>query len=299
MDAQLTAAQSEQFSVLEALITADTKMSSKEGDTLYDVTCSQIELDYIRCKHQALKLLTHKGSSLIIYPTIVLVEDSNNSFYIVPTSELQIDFNKSDRKNTKQNATEQKHVNEIQLSIPTMYEEVFYIEDKDTAEAFEEKYRAYSYLLNALNTPPVLGIKREYYNLVTEFGTKYFDFLNKLKSNESFINYVSVNKKDSNNISEPEYIDTIGLVDLLKCFNAVADIKNTSSNESFSIIYLQSKMHGTIIEKYEDVVMAFIIDNNPNSVYENIVTLGVYESVEPLATNNDKTILSWTVIEMI
>ena len=54
-----------------------------------------------------------------------------------------------------------------------------------------------------------------------------------------------------------------------------------------------------IIENYEDTVMAFIIDNNPNSVYENIVTLGVYESVEPLATNNDKTVLSWTVIEMI
>lgn len=54
-----------------------------------------------------------------------------------------------------------------------------------------------------------------------------------------------------------------------------------------------------IIENYEDTVMAFIIDNNVNSKYENIVTLGVYESVEPLATNNDKTILSWTVIEMI
>ena len=54
-----------------------------------------------------------------------------------------------------------------------------------------------------------------------------------------------------------------------------------------------------IIENYEDVVMAFIIDNNVNSKYENIVTLGVYESVEPLATNNDKTILSWTVIETI
>jgi len=54
-----------------------------------------------------------------------------------------------------------------------------------------------------------------------------------------------------------------------------------------------------IIENYEDTVMAFIIDNNVNSKYENIVTLGVYESVEPLATNNDKTVLSWTVIEMI
>ena len=54
-----------------------------------------------------------------------------------------------------------------------------------------------------------------------------------------------------------------------------------------------------IIENYEDTVMAFIIDNNPNSKYENIVTLGVYESVEPLATNNDKTVLSWTVVETI
>jgi SpoVK/Ycf46/Vps4 family AAA+-type ATPase len=254
MDALLTEEQENLFSSLINVFNTETKILSDLTIPSSNVSVSHVHLDYIKCKHKALKFATAKNNILIIYPTIVLVEDSNNSFYIVPTSELQIDFNKSDRKNTKQNATEQKHVNEIQLSIPTMFEEVFYLEDRDTAEAFEEKYRAYSYLLNALNTPPVLGIKREYYNLVTEFGTKYFDFLNKLKSNESFINFVSVNKKDSNNISEPEYIDTIGLVDLLKCFNAVADIKNTSSNESFSIIYLQSKMHGTIIEKYEDVI---------------------------------------------
>ena len=54
-----------------------------------------------------------------------------------------------------------------------------------------------------------------------------------------------------------------------------------------------------IIENYDDTVMAFIIDEVPSSKYEDVVTLGVYESVEPLATNNDKTVLSWTVIEMI
>ena len=54
-----------------------------------------------------------------------------------------------------------------------------------------------------------------------------------------------------------------------------------------------------IIKNYKNVVMAFIIDNNPNSVYENLVTLGVYETGKILATNNDKTIFTWTVVEMI
>lgn len=54
-----------------------------------------------------------------------------------------------------------------------------------------------------------------------------------------------------------------------------------------------------IVDSYGDDVLAFIIDNDTNSKFNNIVTLGVAESVEPIATNQTKTALSWTVIEMI
>lgn len=254
MDEHLTEEQSALFGSFINVFNDDSKILSDINIPASNVTISHIELDYIKCKHKALKFSTVKNNILIIYPTIVLVQDSDNSFYIVPASEMQIDFKKSNSGNTAQTEKEHSQVNEIQLTIPTMYEEKFYIEDKKIALAFEEKYTAYMSLLNLLKSTPAKGIKREYYNLVTEFGTKYFDFLNKLKTNDSFINYIKSNKKISSNISETEYIETVGLVDLLKCFNVVADIRNTSSNESFSIMYLQSKMYGTTIEKYEDVI---------------------------------------------
>lgn len=253
MDALMTEEQGQLFDDLISVFTEETKIVSDMNSSSI-VTVSLIRLDYIKCKYKALKFATAQNNILIIYPTIVLVEDSNNSFYIVPTTALQIDFKKADDNNNEQSVTEQKHVNEIRLEIPAMYKETFYIEDEKTVKGFEGKYTAYISLLNSLNIPPVQGIKREYYNLVTEFGTKYFDFLNKLKSNESFVSYVKSNRNDSNSMAEADYIETVGLIDLLKCFNAVADIKNTSSNESFSIMYLQSMMNGTKIEKYEDVV---------------------------------------------
>lgn len=253
MDAQLTAAQSEQFSALEALITADTKMSSMEGNTLYDVTCSQIELDYIRCKHQALKLLTHKGSSLIIYPTIILVEDSNNSFYIVPTSALQIGF-KQQQPDAVAGNIEANALAAISLSIPTMYEETFYMADQKQAADLQTVLTAYLKLLQNLESAPVSGIRREYYQLVTEFGNKFSEFLQKVSSNVAFLSHVKSFKQFSNIIENSSDLQTLALIDLLKCFSTIADISQTSSNESFSIMYLQSKLSGNDITKYEDIV---------------------------------------------
>ncbi len=254
MDELLTEDQDELFGKLVSVFTDETEIVSDTRNVSGKVEISRIALDYIKCKHKALKFITADKNTLIIYPSIVLVEDSNNSFYIVPVTALQIDFKKPQNNDTGQAATEQKHISEIRLIIPTVYEEVFYIEDKKASEAFEENYTAYISLMNSLNAAPVSGIKREYYNLVAEFGTKYFDFLNKLNANESFTNYVKGYQKSTYDISAARYIETIALVDLLKCFNTMADIKNTSSNESFSVMYLQSRMYGAKIEKYEDII---------------------------------------------
>lgn len=52
-------------------------------------------------------------------------------------------------------------------------------------------------------------------------------------------------------------------------------------------------------KQYKDEIVAFIVDDTESSVFENIVTLGVMQEMQPVATNNDKTILTWSILESI
>lgn len=52
-------------------------------------------------------------------------------------------------------------------------------------------------------------------------------------------------------------------------------------------------------KQYKDEIVAFIVDDTESSLFENIVTLGVMQEMQPVATNNDKTILTWSILESI
>jgi hypothetical protein len=52
-------------------------------------------------------------------------------------------------------------------------------------------------------------------------------------------------------------------------------------------------------KQYKDEIVAFIVDDNESSIFENIVTLGVMQEMQPVARNNDKTILTWSILESI
>lgn len=52
-------------------------------------------------------------------------------------------------------------------------------------------------------------------------------------------------------------------------------------------------------KKYKDEIVAFIVDDTEISIFENIVTLGVMQLMKTVAKNNDKTILTWSVLESI
>lgn len=49
----------------------------------------------------------------------------------------------------------------------------------------------------------------------------------------------------------------------------------------------------------KDEIIAFIIDDTESSIFENIVTLGVMQEMQPVATNFDKTTLTWSILESI
>lgn len=250
IDENLTTEQDDKFNLLIELFSIETKIYTKKENAEFDVIVTQIELDYILCKHKAIKFTTIEKIALIIYPSIILLEDDNNSFYIVPTSELSLNFSKKEVINNLENKIASNDKHEVEFTIPTMLNETFYFEDEQFISSFETKFIEYVTILNSLNAAPLKGIKKEYYRVVNEFGNKYFDFLNKLGKNELFISHI--NKQHPN--STLKFIETLGIIDLLKCFNEVADINNTTSNESFAIMFLQSKLNGLSILKYEDIV---------------------------------------------
>lgn len=48
-----------------------------------------------------------------------------------------------------------------------------------------------------------------------------------------------------------------------------------------------------------DIIVAFIIDDSDNDIYENIITLGKIENASTLARNHTKTYITWSVIEAL
>ncbi len=64
--------------------------------------------------------------------------------------------------------------------------------------------------------------------------------------------------------------------------------------DSSSLMNLRRK-----IKADKDETMAFIVDEDKNSVYENIITLAVPQDMQVIASNFDKTVLTWSIIEML
>jgi len=87
--------------------------------------------------------------------------------------------------------------------------------------------------------------------------------------------------------------DTFGIMTTTK--RAAQDLIDFETTiPSISLMNLRRKA-----KAYRDEVVAFIVDDNPNSIYENIVTLAVMQDMTPIATNFDKTVLTWSLLEAI
>ncbi len=250
IDNLLTSEQSEKFQLITEIFNAESKIYTKNKAIDYLVSVSQIELEYIVCNHKALKFVTHDKKTIIIYPTIILLEDEENSFYIVQTSELVLTYKKNEILQNNEHKIDSKDNHTATFFIATMLDELFYFENEQLLSSFESKFNDYKKSLVTLNSPSIKGIKKEYYSIINEFGNKYFEFLQQLSTHQLFINYLKDKQKDTS----IKYIKTMGIVDLIKCFSAVTDIKDTSSNEAFAIMFLQNKLNGLPIEKYEDLI---------------------------------------------
>lgn len=87
--------------------------------------------------------------------------------------------------------------------------------------------------------------------------------------------------------------DEFGIMSITK--RAAQDLIDfETSVDTVSLMSLRRKA-----KQYKDEIVAFIVDDTESSIFENIVTLGVMQEMQPVATNNDKTILTWSILESI
>jgi SpoVK/Ycf46/Vps4 family AAA+-type ATPase len=241
LDNWITTAQAQKFvSMQVAFNTITPLLLTPINET---AVVSNINLDYIKCSLEAIQIKTTKHT-LIIYPCIVLIQESDASFFIVPTASLHTKFNID-----KQTSAQALH--SFSINIPTIYDAIFTSSNTSAITALEQATTDYINFLNVLNAPGVKGIKKDFYQLVNDFGTQHIAFVKSLSTNANFISHV----QKQNSVANAKYIESVALLDLLVCFNTLTKINDTSSNESFAMMYLQSKFNNyEAINTYEDII---------------------------------------------
>lgn len=88
-------------------------------------------------------------------------------------------------------------------------------------------------------------------------------------------------------------IDDFGIMKITK--RAVQDIVD------FDTIMPSEALMGIrrMAKQNRDEIVGFIVDEQKTSKYENIITLGVLQDIQPVASNFDKTVISWSILESI
>jgi SpoVK/Ycf46/Vps4 family AAA+-type ATPase len=256
IDAITTIEQNQKMDVLLKAFTNNASFKNVKDKT--DVTVQLQNQEYIKCLHQGLAIETASKNKIIIYPTITLAQNAQNNFYIVPTSDVKITFFEATPNTTTvasqtQNALQQ---NEMHILIDTIFDEKIIVADADNYNKIQAAFTDYQNLLSTLQAPPLVGIKKIFFENIVIFGNEFSQFISDLQANTEVLSTVenSAAFKGIKNADAQKAIETMALIDLLKCFNSLADITDANSNETFSMLYLVAKQQGINITQHEDVL---------------------------------------------
>ncbi len=259
MDAHTTTEQNEKMQLLTSAFVPDLKLLDALANP---VQISLEDVEYIKCMHKGIAINTKAGNKIVIYPNITLAQNAQNNFYIVPTSDLKISFDNNNPQNDVTNTTQANaSQNKVHILIDTIFDETFSIDSSDSYNKLQSAYTDYINLLQNINGPALVGIKKTFFDNIVAFGNSFSEFIKQLQSNTEILQLVSNSQilKDVKNADAAKTLQTMALVDLLKCFNTLADIQDASSNESFSMLYMVALQQGTSITNYQDVVL---LNNN-------------------------------------
>ncbi len=256
MDAVTTTEQNEKMDVLIKAFTNNIELKNTLDHST--VTVQLQNQEYIKCANQGLSIETGNKNKIIIYPTITLAQNAQNNFYIVPTSDVKIIFYQAPETTNATAPQTQGGLlpNQMLVEIDTIFKETFQVGNTDHFNKIQAAYVDYHNFLSTLQGAPLVGIKKTFFENVVVFGNEFSTFIGSLQANAEVVQLVTEHAtfKGMQNANANKAIETMAMIDLLKCYNTLADINDASSNESFSMLYLLAKQHGNAIAQYEDVV---------------------------------------------
>jgi SpoVK/Ycf46/Vps4 family AAA+-type ATPase len=255
LDAVTTSEQNQKMDVLTKAITGATEVLNAKDKS--PVTIKLENQEYIKCVHQGIAIETSTKNKIIIYPTITLAQNAQNNFYIVPTSDLKINFY-TPVETSSANAPQLQNgvqAGEMQIVIDTIFDEKILVSNTDSYNKIQAAFTDYQNFLKVLQGPPLVGINKVFFENIVTFGNDFSKFIAELQGNSEVQNIVTSSSafKHVKNANPEKAIETMALIDLLKCYNNLADITDANSNETFSMLYLVAKQQGVHILQYEDV----------------------------------------------
>ncbi len=251
IDELLTSKQKESYSTwiksLEQLTTTNNNLA-----------IDYINVEYIQCSLKSIRI-TSATNKLIIYPTLLLLEEKDNSFYIFPFTALDIKaLHTSAIENTPQQTAQPIS---IEISIQNIYREILKAPTNEICNSVLTNFTNYSSLSKNIEEPSPLGIKKEYFERMVLYSQLISSFIEKLQKNSAFVTYTNNSSISCSNIL---------LVDLLTCLQSIKPNSQTTSNESFTLMYLIHVLNGWEIKKYEEIIK--LNSTERLSYYENLIS---------------------------
>ena len=281
---------------------SDIKSSAKTTVFREEVKFSLKDIDFIESTEPAFYLQNADGSHFYIYPAFILLMNSQGDFSLLDLKELNFQFTRQRFLEEKATiSTDSKIVDYVWAKVnkdgspdmrfkgnyqtPVVHygvltfrvggtmNEVYHISNFEAAQKFAEEFMSYLALLKNETDASTssIPVTKEIYATVQEFGDKIVSFINKIKKNKQFIKaiYQSPFIQQQSFESSDQLLNFFFVVDLMRCFNLMADIRNLKSKEAFGLLYILAKNSNLQVNSYSD--LSLLYNTSFVEIYEKLV----------------------------
>src|SRR6266536_3523550 len=268
------------WDITEEVKSSEIKSSAQTTVTRKEVSFKLKDIDFINSKEPALYFENANGRHFFIYPAFMFFMDETGDFSLIDLKELNFQFiqkrfleNKATipsdakivdyawAKVNKDGSPDMRfkgnyqtpvvHYGGLNFKIGATLNETYNVSNFEVAQNFAKEFTNYLALLkgekNIQSAPEITGT---YFATLKQFLEKSIQFLQKLKDNKSFCEWV-VNIKGIESLTKQgteKAIELLFLMDILKCFNLISDLHDMKSKESFAVICLIGKLYGWNME---------------------------------------------------
>jgi AAA+ superfamily predicted ATPase len=263
------------WDIVTKKINIENKSSASSTVDRIEVKFSTETLDFVESKYSALHFQNANGANIYLYSTFVLLRSSDDVIKLIDLNELDFTFrqqrfieseislpsdaeiidytwakvNKDGSPDMRFKGNYQTPVAKyaaISLSGRSGLDELYYISNYKKSETFSNSFADYLNLLkgNLIANNDRQEISESEFNTIKEFADSFIRFIGRLQNNIALCNLIT-NNESLQKIkfgNAQEKISGLFLIDVAKCFNQFADIRDAQTKEFFALLYLHSRI---------------------------------------------------------